>query len=348
MAGFAFLIAVIAAVLAVVFWFQWQSAASAVAALRAHADEAVKQAEGARADQRRAIEELKVRSTQLADTREKLVESRRKSHDGKGAQKQPRGVREAELEEDLSNARKLTDHVHAAEQQARRDLAAAKTAETSARAELASAQARVRDLAAQPRPLAVSTPAAAPLPPDFERQRVEIEVKRKEIEAQRAEVEQRAAEAEKAVREAKRKEQEASESVRRAKGRADTNHRVFSVAKGELELTKEKLAQAERRLWQAGIPTPPPASKERPKATGPASADRPRAEPAATGPVAAPALDAPTAAPGEPIAAGQPSVTAEPAQQSAPLPTGAAETTQAVVPVRRRPDGSGAGKPEQH
>src|SRR5438270_9320959 len=65
MLGFSFLIAVVALVLAVVFWFQGQSAASVVKALRDEADAARKEAEVARGELRKATEELKARSTQL-------------------------------------------------------------------------------------------------------------------------------------------------------------------------------------------------------------------------------------------------------------------------------------------
>ena len=75
MLGFSFLIAVVALVLAVVFWFQGQSAASVVKALRDEADAARKEAETARGELRKATEELKARSAQLTETRDKLTES---------------------------------------------------------------------------------------------------------------------------------------------------------------------------------------------------------------------------------------------------------------------------------
>src|SRR5438128_147054 len=166
MVGLAFVIAVVAVVLAVVFFLQGQSAAAAVKALREDAGQAHKETEAARAELRHAQEESKTRSAQLAETREKLAETRRKAQEGRSGKSQPRGAREAELEEDLAHARRLTEDAHAAEAQARR----------------------------------------------------------------------------------------------------------------ELELVKERLAQAERKLWQSGIPLPPPMQKERPRATGPASADRAREE----------------------------------------------------------------------
>jgi hypothetical protein len=263
--GLAFVIAVVAVVLAVVFFLQGQSAAAAVKALREEAGQARTQSEAARAELRRAQEEGKSRSAQLAETREKLAEARRKAQEGRSGKSQPRGAREAELEEDLAHARRLTEDAHAAEAQARRELERAKAAESQLRVELEKAQARVRELADQPPP--------APAAPTAEMQSL-----REQLEAAKSELERQVTLAEKHAREAKRREQELRDEIRKYKGRAETNNRVYLVTKGELELVKERLSQAERKLWQAGIPMPPPAPKERPKATGPAAADRGREE----------------------------------------------------------------------
>ena len=68
------------------------------------------------------------------------------------------------------------------------------------------------------------------------------------------------------------------DELKKARGRAETNNRVYLVTKGELEVTRERLALAEKALWKAGLQVPAQAPKERPKATGPAAADRPREE----------------------------------------------------------------------
>jgi len=192
MVGLAFVIAVVAVVLAVVFFLQGQSAAAAVKALREDAGQAHKETEAARAELRRAQEESKTRSGQLARIRE------------------------------------LTDHAPT---------------------------------------VAAPTPPAADVQPLHE-----------QLEAAKSELDRQVIAAEKHAREAKKREQELRDEVRKHKGRAETNNRVYLVTKGELELVKERLAQAERKLWQSGIPLPPPMQKERPKATGPASADRAREE----------------------------------------------------------------------
>src|ERR1700761_1944837 len=103
MTGVAFVVALVAVVLAVWFWFQGQSAASAVKGLQDSAEASRKEAEIARAEQKKAADELKARSAQLQETREKLTEARKKSQEGKPKAVQPRGAREAELEEDLAH-----------------------------------------------------------------------------------------------------------------------------------------------------------------------------------------------------------------------------------------------------
>jgi hypothetical protein len=299
MAGLAFVIAVVAVVLAVIFFFQGQSAASAVKALRQDADGAHKEAESARAELRRANEELKSRATLLSETREKLAESRRKAQESRGGKAQTRGAREAELEEDLAHARKLSEETHAAESHARRDLLASKATESQLRADLEKAQARIRELAERPPPAA---PVATPAP--------ELQVLREQLEAAKSELERQVGAADRHARESKRREQELREEIRKHKGRAETNNRVYLVTKGELELLKERLAQAERKLWQAGIAIPASAPKDRPKATGPAAAERGRDEPENTpAPESAgPALEG---ASGEAVAAGEPIGAAE-------------------------------------
>jgi cell division protein FtsB len=336
MLGLAFVAAVIGFVLAVAFWFQGQSAAGVVKALRQEADAARKEAETARAELKRTTDELKARSAQLVESREKLTETRKKAQEAKGGRSQSRGAREAELEEDLAHARKVTGEAHAAEAAARRELAASKVAEAQAKAELAAAQAKIRELSSRPAPVAAAAPVA---PPSHD-----AEAQRMQLEAARSELERQVQAAERNGREAKRREQELREEIKKHKGRAETNNRVYLVTKGELELTKERLALAERRLWQAGIPLAPPPSKERPKATGPAAAEKPHEESAPEAEaVAAPALEAAQSAPpqpGEPVSAGESAASAP--EERTPIP---AEDPPpgGVAPIRRRPE-NGAEK----
>src|SRR5471030_3209915 len=315
MPGVAFVIAVIAAVLAVWFWFQGQSAAEAVKGLQAAAESSRKEAEVARAEQKKAETELKARATQLQETREKLVEVRKKSQEGKPKAMQPRGAREDELDEDLTHARKMIEEAHAAETAARRDLASARLSEAQIKNELTATQTRLRELATRP-----AAPAPAPVHESAAHAQLadELAKQRTQLEAARSELDRQVQQAEKNTREAKRRELELRDEVRKMRGRAETNNRVYLVTKGELELTKERLASAERKLWQAGIPLTPTPSKERPKATGPAAAEKAQesaaagAEPAptqVTGPAAAPAS-------GEPISAGE--MAAAPAEPSGP------------------------------
>ncbi|MFL5373360.1 MAG: hypothetical protein ACJ79Y_02570 [Myxococcales bacterium] len=251
-----FFIAIVAAVLAAVFWFQAQSAASAVKGLRAEADAARKEAEDLRAQLRDAQAESKTRSQQMLDLREKLNEARKRTQ--QSPQKQ-RSAREAELEEDLAHARRLLEEAHAAEQNARKDMAGAISEAAHLRAELERAQARTREIVAAP-----PQPAPAQAPVDDTRLR--------EAEAKRAEAERRAHELDNALKDAREKERSAREEVRKARGRAETNNRVYLITKGELEVTRERFALAEKALWKAGLPVPTMPHKDRPVAKGPAAA----------------------------------------------------------------------------
>jgi hypothetical protein len=254
-----FFIAVVAAVLAAVFWFQSQSAASAVKGLRAEADAARKEAEDLRAQLRDAQAESKARSQQMLDLREKLNDARKRTQ--QSPQKQ-RSAREAELEEDLAHARRLLEEAHAAEQNARKDMAGAISEAAHLRAELERAQARSREIVAPP-----PQPAPVQAPVDDTRLR--------EAEARRAEAEHRARELDNALKEAREKERSAREEVRKARGRAETNNRVYLITKGELEVIRERFALAEKALWKAGLPVPTMPQKERPVAKGPAAAAAP-------------------------------------------------------------------------
>ena len=252
-----FLVALVAAVLAAVFWFQAQSASSAVKGLKAESDAARKEAEELRAQLRDALAESKGRSQQILDLRDKLNDARKRTQ--QSPQKQ-RSAREAELEEDLSHARRLLDETHASEQNARKDAAGAIAEAAHLRAELERAQARSREMIAAPPPPA---PVAAPAVDDS---------RLKEVESRRSEAERRARELEVALKEAREKERAAREEVRRARGRAETNNRVYLVTKGELEVIRERYALAEKTLWKAGLPVPTMPQRERPVAKGPAAA----------------------------------------------------------------------------
>jgi chromosome segregation ATPase len=289
MTGVAFVVAVVSLILAVVFWLQGRSAAEAVAGLKAEADAARKDADEARAQARDAQAEAKARSAQVLEARERLNELRKRGQD----KVQPkRGAREVELEEDLAHARRLAEEAHAAEQHARKDAAAALSEIASLRAELDRAQARTREVAL-PQPVQAA-PAEDPGLREAEDRRRQMEKALKDTEA--------------ALRDQRERERAAREEVKKARGRAETNNRVYLVTKGELEVTRERLALAEKALWKAGLPVPPPAQKERPKATGPAAADRSAAEGGEHRP--------------EPVPSEPPSAGAEPISAAAAQPNG--------------------------
>jgi multidrug resistance efflux pump len=285
-----FIITAIALILAVVFYLQGRSAAEAVASLKGEVDAARRAADEARAQLRDAQAESKARSAQVVELREKVNELRKRSQE----KAQPkRGAREAELEEDLEHARRLLAEAHAAEQQARRDASALSAEVASLRAELERAQARAREPA----------PAPAPQPPPVD------DAKLREAEQRGAKLEKSLREAEASLRQQREKERALREELKKARGRAETNNRVYLVTKGELEIVRERLAQAEKALWKAGLPVPTPKPKDRPRATGPAAAGRDRAEMAEAG------SDRPDATPAEPPSAGAEPISAAAASQ---------------------------------
>ncbi|MFL5311244.1 MAG: hypothetical protein ACJ79H_12405 [Myxococcales bacterium] len=292
MTGIAFVVAVVSLILAVVFWLQGRSAAEAVAGLKAEADAARKDADAARVQAREAQAEAKARSAQVIEARDKLNELRKRGQD----KAQPkRSAREAELEEDLAHARRLAEEAHAAEQHARKDAAATQSEIGLLRAELDRAQSRAREVAPPP-----AMPPAAD------------DAKLREADERRRQVEKALKETEAALRDQREKERAAREELKKARGRAETNNRVFLVTKGELEVTRERLALAEKALWKAGLPVPASAQKERPRATGPAAADRAREEEAAARAAQRP----------EPVPAEPPSAGAEPISAAASQPNG--------------------------
>ena len=315
-----------AAALAVVFFAQARSAGAGVLALKAEVDEVKKAGAGDRAALKEAQAELKARAQQLVEAREKLSDARKKG-EPKAAKAQSRGAREAELEEDLQHARKNTEGAYAAEAAARKDVAAAKAAEAAAKAELARAQEKVREASAGIASTGAAVVAAATA---AGADAALIEAARR-AEDQRRAAYAKAADFEVQVNSMREREVKAQSEARKARGRAETNNKVFLVTKSELEMTRERLASAERKLWQAGVALPAAQAKERPKATGPASADRPREEK----PVEAAAVET------------APAVEAPPAEATAAA-VAAAEITPGggVAPVRRRPQGGAEAKQE--
>jgi hypothetical protein len=159
---------------------------------------------------------------------------------------------------------------------------------------------------------------------------------REQLEAAKSELDRQVAAAERHARDAKRREQELRDEVRKHKGRAETNNRVYLITKGELEIVKERLAQAERKLWQAGIPLAPPPQKDRPRATGPAAAERAQGESGAQETAELSPLEG---------------ASAEAAEAGEPIGAAEAETVvvaaegNAVPPIRRRAENGAEKKP---
>ena len=316
MTGLLFIVVLAAVVAAAVFAFQARSAAAALQGLQDAAEASKKEAEAARAKAKELDAELKTRGLQLAETRERLTESRKKSQEGRtGSQKgQSRGAREAELEEDLLHSRGLTEQAHAAEIFARKEAQAAKAEAAVAEGKVSRLEEKVRELSAQAREVPKEGTAVTVIPAAVPQEDPRV----KELETARRELLAKVATLEEQGRLDHKRLVESREEMKRSRGRAETNNRVYLVTKSELELIKERLANAERRLWQSGIPLTPVEQKPRPKGSGPASVEKIEGAAAdAAGPAAAAATIQADAALGAPAAA---EVADQPSQDAAAAP----------------------------
>ena len=340
MPGVVFLVVLVSVVVAAVFAFQARQAAGALKSLHAAADAAKKDAELARAEQKKLDAELKTRNQQLAETREKLNDTRKRAQEGK----QPKAsggrvARESELEEDLRHARDLIEQAHTAEKTARKEAQAAKAEAAAREGDVSRLQEKVRELTAQagalPQPGAAVTtlPAAAPA----EDPRI------KELETARKELQARVDDLDRQTKADHVKLIEARDEIKKARGRSETNNRVYLVTKSELDLTKERLASAEKRLWESGIPLVRPETKPRPKGKGPASVDREAGEKLeGEKPPAAEAVGEPSLTAGAPVqseaATQAPQAPIEEAPRAAIVSAPSDEVLQRIgSPKRRRP-----------
>jgi DNA repair exonuclease SbcCD ATPase subunit len=296
---------------------------------------------------------LKQRTQQLTETREKLNEAKKKAQDQK-ATRGPAGsqaARVSELEEDLKHARELTEQAHGAEQAARKDAQAAKAEAARREGDTSRLQEKVRELSSQLAALPKPGTAVVTIEP----QAVKEDARIKELEATVSELRAKENDLDGQLKIARKQVGEARDELKKFRGRAETNNRVYLVTKGELELTKERLAAAEKRLWESGIPLVRPEPKPRPKGKGPASVDRAlgaeklEGEPA---PVEAAAAEhaEPAEAKVEAAAEHQVGEPKEEAPKAAVVAPPSDEVLQRIgaPPKRRRPNENGTSPGEGH
>jgi chromosome segregation ATPase len=177
---------------------------------------------------RREVDELKAA---VAELRGELKQTRKKLHDQREADKDGADLMKARAEVERSASQQL--------EVVRGELASA-LAEVSRLKGEAEAFRMRRPAAApapQPQPHSVPVPTAAPPAPEPRRFRELSDTDREKMER-----------LEHLANRERTRSQELSAEVRRLKGRTETQARVYTVAKGELDLLKDKFKALEKRL----------------------------------------------------------------------------------------------------
>lgn len=256
------IVAAVAGIAALVGWLSRNSLAGRVEALLAELEKAKAEAASARKEADRRAEEGKERVAELTDGRDKLREARRKLHE---VQDEAKKLRE------LANAR--AQEVQEAEERL------ALLREDNARLQ--------EDLRHQAQTAARTPPKKREEPAPVDPEAIVDERLRamaKEVaEARRLQetAEARAEEARKKEAVARKQAEDARDELRRNKGRAEANHRVYLVAKGEGELWKARFSTLEQKwndLWREleGIGWKPREPAASAAAGAPAGEDRNR------------------------------------------------------------------------
>jgi DNA repair exonuclease SbcCD ATPase subunit len=218
-----------AVLVAVAFFLVARSTRATLAARVGELERITSEAEAARKAEKEARAEAKERREEASGLRADLVASKKKAFEQQEASKRLGGAQALREELDKVSSR-LAEARAEAEHQAERVRAAEKELEKAKeQAERLRAAAERREQA--PAPVAAPAPQAPPHP---------------DAEAVRA-ANERADKAEAKAAEARRKVAELEADARKAKGRLETERRVFMVQKGELELANDRYAELRKR-----------------------------------------------------------------------------------------------------
>jgi chromosome segregation ATPase len=234
MIGLAILFALVGLLVAVAFYMQSRTVKAEAALLAGKIDAAV--AEAAAAQQALAAQkgELKEKREENASMRLKLEEVRKKAFEQAEAQKKLGGA--VALREELD---KLAARLAEARSEAAHQVDLAKAAE-AARAR--AVQEAERSKAALERKLAEPPPPVKPPPPPPPEGSVEAELK-----AKLAAETDRADKAEGRATELKKKLETVEKELKVARGKSETDRRVFIVQKGEIDLAHDRYAELKKR-----------------------------------------------------------------------------------------------------
>jgi chromosome segregation ATPase len=174
---------------------------------------------------RREVEELKSTVTEL---RGELKQTRKKLHDQRESEKGGADLVKARADVERSASQQL--------EVVRSELATALADVGRLRSEAEAFRTR-RPAPAHPPPPTAPAPVAAPPPPEPRRFRELSDTDREKMER-----------LEHLANRERSRAQELSAEVRRLKGRTETQGRVYTVIKGELDLLKDKFKALEKRL----------------------------------------------------------------------------------------------------
>lgn len=270
-------------------------------------------------DSRQRLEELEATKRQLADTRSKLKKREQKELPaGSGGSKRQRAAEEVNAPELGSAAtvvriadhelesryRETTDRLEGELAEARQEVERLKKAEERRKAE---AERAAKALAAA----AATTEAPAPAAPAAMEAAATPEAQKEALEAQLEAFRRAAVERERSL---EKKLAQAEGRANAANKRAASNHSLYQVIKGQLEIAEDKLALFKRKY--EGAKKPESLKPERPRA----EKNKPRTEAAVE---QAAVEQAPAEAPVEQAPAAEQAVA--PAEHAAPAAEQAAE-----------------------
>jgi hypothetical protein len=175
---------------------------------------------------RREVDELKAA---VAELRGELKQTRKKLHDQREADKDGADLMKARAEVERSASQQL--------EVVRGELASALAEVSRLKGEAEAFRMRRPAAAPAPQPQPVPVPTAAPPAPEPRRFRELSDTDREKMER-----------LEHLANRERTRSQELSAEVRRLKGRTETQARVYTVVKGELDLLKDKFKALEKRL----------------------------------------------------------------------------------------------------
>jgi chromosome segregation ATPase len=233
MTGLAVFVALVAALAAVAFFISARSLRQSATQREEQLTAARAEAESVRSEQKSIREQAKEARDEAAKLRAELAAAKKKSFEQAEAAKRAGGANALREDVERLNHRLAESREEAAHAQERARAADAQAAKAQAEIERLRAA-----LAAKPEPVAAPAPvsvvAAAPAAPGVDEQQLAAERDRADkAEAKLAEVRKKLAEVEK--------------DLKGARGRIETEKRVYMVQKGELELANDRYTELRRR-----------------------------------------------------------------------------------------------------